>query len=89
MSLRRAKQLIYGTLYVLILLLLIGAVYIMFIRPFREAPTITICTPSTCAPTSTVVFATSSVSIFVTSPGHDTFLTNVLDTDSNYGAQGA
>ena len=87
MSTRRAKQLIYGALYLIVLLLLIGIFYLIFIRPFISGPMTPVCTPSTCAPTSSVEFTTSTVDIFVTSSGHYTFLTNVLDNNANYGAQ--
>ncbi len=87
MSIRRAKQLIYGALYVLILIFFAGIFYIIFIRPITSGPAVAICTPSTCAPTSTAVFGTSTVLMFMTSPGHYTFLTNVVNSDANFGAQ--
>jgi hypothetical protein len=87
MSTRRANQLIYGTLYALIWLIIFGAIYFIFVRPFTNGPAALPCTPNTCAPTSTAPIATSSVSLFVTSPGDYTFLTQAVDTDPDFGAQ--
>jgi hypothetical protein len=86
MSIRRAKQLIYGTLYLLIILILCGGIYGIFVLPFITASTPVACTPSTCAPTSTAPIAASIVSTFVTSPGHDTFLAQLQNANANYGA---
>lgn len=86
MSTRRAKQLIYGTLYVVLILLVCSAVYLVFILPFMGAP-IAACTPSTCAPTSTAPIVAGAVKTFVTSPGHFTFLAQVTNADADYGAQ--
>jgi hypothetical protein len=87
MSTRRAKQLIYGSFYLIILLLLVSVFYFIFIRPFVSGPTVAACTPSTCAPTSTAQITTSNVSMFTTSAGDYTFLAQVLDANANYGAQ--
>ncbi len=86
MSTRRAKQLIYGTLYLLIVLILCAGIYGIFVLPFITASTPAACTPSTCAPTSTAPIAASIVSTFVTSPGHDTFLAQLQNANANYGA---
>ena len=86
MSTRRAKQLIYGTFYFLIVLVVCAGVYFVFVAPFITASTPVTCTPSTCAPTSTAPIAASIVSTFVTSPGHDTFLAQLQNADADYGA---
>jgi hypothetical protein len=86
MSTRRAKQLIYGTLYLLIVLVVCAGIYFVVVRPFITASTPMACTPSTCAPTSTESIAASIVSTFVTSAGHDTFLAQLQNADADYGA---
>jgi hypothetical protein len=86
MSTRRAKQLIYGTFYLLIVLVVCAGIYFVFILPFITASTPIACTPSTCAPTSTAPIAASIVSTFVTSPGHDTFLAQLQNANANFGA---
>ncbi len=86
MSTRRAKQLIYGTLYIMIVLALCGCMYFLFIRPFIISSTPVTCTPSTCAPTSTAPLAPGTVMTFVTSPGHYTFLAQVTNQSADYGA---
>ena len=87
MSTRRAKQLIYGTLYILIVLVVFAGIYFVIVRSFNIASTPALCAPSTCAPTSTTPIATSTPLIFVTSPGHYTFLAQVTDQSADYGAQ--
>ena len=86
MSTRRAKQLIYGTLYIVIVLVVFTGGYFLFVQPFIAASAPPLCTPSTCAPTSTTVIATSTPLVFVTSPGHYTFLAQVTDQSADYGA---
>ncbi len=86
MSTRRAKQLIYGTLYAIVALFFCGAVYLLFIYPFTSAP-VALCTPSTCAPTSTAPITAGTVMAFVTSPGHYTFLAQATNQSADYGAQ--
>lgn len=86
MSTRRAKQLIYGTLYVVLIILFCGAVYLVFVAPFTSAP-VARCTPSTCAPTSTAPLMPGTVTTFITSPGQYTFLAQVTNANANYGAQ--
>lgn len=87
MSTRRAKQLIYGTLYALIWIVFFAGVYFILIRPAIVASTPPACTPSSCAPTSTAPIAPGAVTTFITSPGHYTFLAQVTNTDADYGAQ--
>jgi hypothetical protein len=86
MTTRRAKQIIYGTFYIIVLLLFVGIFYLIFIRPFTTGPVIAVCTENTCAPTSTASISTSIVSIFVTTPGHYTFLSQVLNNNPDFGA---
>lgn len=85
MSTRTAKQIIYGALYALILLVFCGIVYLLFIRPFTDTPMV-VCTPNTCAPTSTASLVSSPLLTFVTSPGHDTFLAQIANNDPDFGA---
>ncbi|HUC31740.1 MAG TPA: hypothetical protein VMR99_03645 [Candidatus Paceibacterota bacterium] len=87
MSTRRAKQLIYGALYALIVLIFFAAIYFLFVRPVIVASTPIPCTPSTCAPTSTAPITTGTVLTFVTSPGHYTFLAQATNGNADYGAQ--
>ncbi len=86
MSTRTAKQLIYGTLYALFWIVIIGGIYLVFIHPFMSAP-VAACTPSTCAPTSTAPLSASLVATLVTSPQHDTFVGQIVNSDPGYGAQ--
>lgn len=87
MSTRRAKQLIYGALYVLIILLLVAICYFIFIRPFTGGQAAVNCATNICTPTSTAEITTSSVSMFVTGAGHYTFLAQAVDANINFGAQ--
>lgn len=85
MSTRRAKQLIYGALYTLAVVIFCGIVYLLFIFPSVSTPA-AVCTPNTCAPTSTAWIAAGPVTAFVTSPGQYTFLAQVTNQDPDYGA---
>jgi hypothetical protein len=87
MSTRRAKQLIYGTLYVLIVLVVFVGIYLSFVLPFNTASTPVSCAPDACAPTSTAPIVAGAVSTFITSPGHYTFLAQATNQDADYGAQ--
>jgi hypothetical protein len=86
MSTRRAKQLIYGTFYLLIVLVVCAGIYFVFVLPSIIASTPVPCAPGMCAPTSTAPIAASIVSTFVTSPGHDTFLAQLQNADTDFGA---
>lgn len=86
MSTRRAKQLIYGTLYLLIVLFICSGIYFVIVMPIIAASTPVPCTPGACAPTSTAPIAATIVSTFVTSPGHDTFLAQLQNADGDFGA---
>jgi hypothetical protein len=86
MSTRRAKQLIYGTFYLLIVMAVCAGIYFVFVSPFITASTPVACAPGTCAPTSTASIAASVVSTFVTSSGHDTFLAQLQNADADFGA---
>ena len=87
MSTRRAKQLIYGTFYALIVLAIFAGIYFLFVRPVVIASTPIPCAPGACAPTSTAVIVTGPVTTFITSPGHYTFLAQATDQSPDYGAQ--
>lgn len=86
MSTRRAKQLIYGTFYLLIVVVVCAGIYFLIVRPFMVASTPTPCTPSTCAPTSTAPIAVTAMQTFVTSPDHYTFLAQITNQSADYGA---
>lgn len=85
MSTRRAKQLIYGTLYIVIALMFCGALYLLIRYQFTGAP-VAVCTPSSCAPTSTAPISAGKVWTFVTSPGHFTFLAQAINQNTDFGA---
>jgi len=85
MSTRRAKQLIYGTLYVVFVVLICVGFYGLFVAPAIIASTPPTCTPSSCAPTSTAPITVDKLSTFITSPGHYTFLAQVTNKSSDYG----
>lgn len=85
MSTRRAKQLIYGALYLLIVLVVCGLAYLVFVLPSTLKPVV-LCTPSTCAPTSTAPILMGPTQMFVTSPGHYSFVAQATDRSSDYGS---
>lgn len=86
MSIRRAKQLIYGALYIVLVVLICAGFYGLFIAPAIVAGTPPLCTPSTCAPTSTAPITVGKLQTFITSPGHYTFLAEVANNSVDYGA---
>jgi hypothetical protein len=85
MSTRRAKQLVYGALYLLLIVIFCGIVYLIVIYPSASTPVV-VCTPNSCAPTSTAQIAVGPVATFITSPGQYTFLAQVTNNDPDYGA---
>ena len=87
MSTRRAKQLIYATLYILIIFIVCSGIYFIFIRPFIIASAPLPCPSGACTPTSTAPIATGTVMTFVTSPNHYTFLVQATNQNANYAAQ--
>lgn len=79
MSIRFAKQLIYGAFYVVFWVLVIGVGYVLFFRPAPSAPP---------APALTAQpIAVLGMNVFATSPGHDTFLAKVENTNADLAAQ--
>jgi hypothetical protein len=86
MSTRRAKQLLYGVFYLVILALIVAAGYGIFRLVSPAAPVTPPCT-SNCMPVGANSIATSSVQAFVTSPGRYTFLEQIANTNENYAAQ--
>jgi hypothetical protein len=86
MSTRRAKQLIYGMFYLLIVLVVCAGIYFVLVLPFVTASAPVACAPGACAPTSTAPIAASIISTFITSPGHDTFLAQLQNANADYGA---
>lgn len=86
MSTRRAKQLIYGALYV-ILLAVLGTVIYFVVRFFVPvAPVVAPCTEN-CMPVGAGSIVTSSVQTFVSGPGRYTFLTQAANRNSGYAAE--
>jgi len=86
MSTRLAKQIIYGALYVVIVLIICAGIYFVFVTPAIVASAPPVCTPSTCAPTSTAPIVPGTLTTFITSPGHYTFLAEVSNQSADYGA---
>jgi hypothetical protein len=86
MSTRRAKQIIYGALYLVILALFVAAIYgiVQLFNP--AAPVAAPCT-SDCMPVGAGSIATTTVATFVTSPGHYTFLEQIINTNEDYAAE--
>lgn len=86
MSTRRAKQLIYGVFYGLIWILFFYACYFIFLRP-SLTPSGPDC-GSFCPPPGVKPIALQgTVSDFVTSDGHHTFLAHIANVNSDYAAQ--
>ncbi|HEY5221304.1 MAG TPA: FxLYD domain-containing protein [Candidatus Paceibacterota bacterium] len=86
MSTRRAKQLIYGALYIVAVLVVCAGIYFVFVAPSIVASTPPVCTPSTCVPTSTALIVPGALTTFITSPGRYTFLAQVTNQSADYGA---
>jgi hypothetical protein len=86
MSTRRAKQLIYGALYLVIILIICAGIYGLFVSPAIVASAPPVCTPSTCVPTSTALIVPGALTMFITSPGHYTFLAQATNQSADYGA---
>ncbi len=86
MSTRRAKQLIYGALYLVILGLIGAACYgvalLLVPKPAAVAP----CTEN-CMPAGADTIVTSTVKTFITSPGHYTFLERIANASQDYTAE--
>jgi len=83
MSTRRAKQIIYGTLYGLIVLVILAGIYYIFIKPaLTPAP----CTGPSCGSAAAKPLATSTVWTFVTGSGSATYLAKITDANASFGA---
>jgi hypothetical protein len=86
MSTRRAKQLIYGALYLILLVALVAIVYFL-VRLIAPAPvTVAPCTEN-CMPVDASAIVTSTVQTFVSSTGRYTFLAQIANTSPGYAAQ--
>lgn len=97
MSIRFAKQVIYGAFYVVLIVLIVWDGYSFFARPAASCfdgiknegelgidcggPCVKVCTAST-QPISVV-----GVNAFVSGAGHDTFLAKIDNPNLNYAAQ--
>jgi hypothetical protein len=86
MSTRRAKQLIYGALYVVLLIIFFAVIYFLVKLFTPAAPVTTECTTD-CMPVGASSISTSTVWSFVTSPGHYTFLDEIVNTNADYAAE--
>ena len=101
MSTRFAKQLIYGTFYVVVLVLLIWGGHALFTRPAASScfdgiqnqgelgvdcggPCSKICTPSA---QPIVLVPGTSVMAFASTPGHETFLAKIANSNVGFAAQ--
>ena len=85
MSTRRAKQLIYGALYVVLWLVFFTGIYFVGRLIFPPAPVVAPCT-SDCIPTDASPITTSTIFAFVTSSEHYTLLTQLTNT-SDYAPE--
>lgn len=86
MSTRRAKQLIYGALYLILLVFLLWIAYLVVMLFVPKAPVVVSCTEN-CMPVGADSIATSTVHTFVSSPGHYTFLVQIVNTSTAYAAE--
>ncbi len=85
MSTRRAKQIIYGMFY----LLLWGAFFtVIYFAVKLFVPSVPVTPPCTsnCMPVGESSITTSTVWAFVSSPGHYTFLDQIVNTNADYAA---
>jgi len=79
MSIRLAKMLIYGAFYIIFWILIIWSGYKLFFRP---APVVVLSPEASAQPISVL-----GVNVFATSPGHDTFLAKIANTNADVAAQ--
>ena len=86
MSTRRAKQLIYGALYLVLLVALVAVIYFV-VRFVAPAPVVVTPCTENCIPVDASAIATTSLQAFVSAPGHYTFLTQIANTSGGYAAQ--
>ena len=83
MSPRRAKQLIYGTLYGLIGLAFFAGIYYMFVKPALTPPP---CTGSSCGSEAAKPLATSTIWTFTAGSGSATYLARITNMNGDFGA---
>lgn len=86
MSTRRAKQLIYGALY-LVLWLCVFAIFYGVFKLFSSGNAVAPCTANCGASSTQPLAVQGNIQTFVTSPDHYTFLAQVADVNSDYGAE--
>ena len=86
MSTRKAKQLIYGVFYALVLALIVYVVYSIVGLFIPKAPVVVPCTGN-CEPVGASSITASPVWAFTSSPGHDTFLVRITNTNPGWAAQ--
>src|ERR1700689_3190673 len=100
MDARRTKQLIYGAIYLAVLIVVITGIYFWFLKPAPSCfdhkqdggetgvdcggPCAAICTTG-AVPIALV--PGTDVSSFLSNPGHYTFLAEVLNTNPGFAAQ--
>lgn len=83
MSTRRAKQIIYGTLYGLIWLAVLAGIYYVIVRPIITPPP---CTGPACGSEAAQPIATSTVWTFTVGSDSATYLAKITNTNANFGA---
>jgi len=78
---RRAKQIIYGAFYLLVIVGIVALVRFVWFRPAAPAPC------PTCLPANLQALNVGEFESFVSSPGHYTFLARVENHNSDYAAK--
>ncbi len=87
MSNRIAKQLIYGTFYLVVWGVVIGGIYFIFIHKPPVSPPAIACSVD-CLPIGAVPLSVDGpLRYFATDPQHATFLARILNTNVNYAAR--
>ena len=77
MTFRVAKQIIYGTFYIVVWVAVIFGVHAVFFRPKPLPPPVAVVQP----------VAVLGVNVFTASPGHYTFLAKIANQNADFAAQ--
>jgi hypothetical protein len=83
MTTRRAKQIIYGTLYGIIWLVILLGIYYLFVKP-AFAPVV--CTGPSCGVEAARTLTTSTLTTFMAGSGSATYLAKVTNVNADFGA---